>query len=473
MELGRTGALRCAVVAAALVLAGPAAVPAAAAVTVTDVRVEEGRAAVFTVRTDSPVGEAVQVATRDGTAAAPADYTATTANVAVPAGATGTTVSVPTRDETDVEGDEAFTLTVDPVAPGETRTATATILNDDAPPIVSAVRPAREGDASQTIAVALFFPSTKTVTVEVATAAGSATAGTDFTPASATLRFAPGEQLKELAVPLLDDALFEGDETWEARLADPVHGVIANAVVPATITEDDPLPTLSIEGGGPVAEGDEGTQTTSVRLRLSAPSGLPATIAVATERGTATSPADFTALTAVVPFAAGETTKDVAVAIRGDDELEPDERFRVLAGSLAGAQTPGGQAVAVTVTIRNDDRDTTPPVASLAAPRLRGSVLSTVVACAAGEELCAGQVTFFKDADRRARDRGVRGEARLGRVPFRLAGGTRRTVRLRLGRSRLALLRRAGRPRVTGYLVAEDAARNRRATRRSARISVR
>jgi hypothetical protein len=472
MDFGLRGVLRRAVVLAVAVAAGPGAAGAVAAVKVEGTSVEEGRPAVFKITNDGSLPEQVQLTTADESATAGSDYTALDASATLLPGQT-IERSVATTGDDVLEADETFRLAADPVGPAPATTATATIRNDDPPVIIAALRPAGETSGRQVLAVALVVPTTKPVTVDVATADGTAAAGSDFTAASATLSFAPGEQLKELPITILDDAVFESDEIYEVRLSRPTNAVLAGPSVQGTITEDDPAPTISLEGGGPIAEGNEGTTPVPVRVRLSAPSALPAAVAVITERGTATSPADFTAVQAVVSFAPGETQKDLVVPVKGDDALEPDERLRVLAGSLGGAQNPGGQPVAVIITIRNDDRDTVAPKVTVAAPRLQGSLLTARVACGAGEELCAGQVTFFKDADRRAKDRGVRKEARLGRVAFRLTGGRGRTVRLRVSKARMALLRRAGRAKVTAYVVAEDAARNRVTFRRSARISAR
>jgi len=79
-------------------------------------------------------------ATHDGTATAGADYPDTTGTVTVPKGATSTTVHVPVTDDTTIEPDETFTVSLtwadDYPNPTEgiTRpTATGTIVNDDQP----------------------------------------------------------------------------------------------------------------------------------------------------------------------------------------------------------------------------------------------------------------------------------------------------------------------------------------------------
>ncbi len=100
---------------------------------------------------------------------------------------------------------------------------------------------AREGkDASLDFAVTLNRAASGAVSVDYATADGTATAGEDYTATSGTLTFAPGETAKTVRVAILDDAVDEGKETFLLRLSNPqgaylrgIHreakGVIANA----------------------------------------------------------------------------------------------------------------------------------------------------------------------------------------------------------------------------------------------------
>ena len=66
--------------------------------------------------------------------------------------------------------------------------------------------------------------STSAVTVNYATADGSATVGSDYTERSGTLTFDPGETSKTVSVPVLDDGHDEGHETFTLTLSNPTGG---------------------------------------------------------------------------------------------------------------------------------------------------------------------------------------------------------------------------------------------------------
>ena len=79
------------------------------------------------------------------------------------------------------------------------------------------------------------------VTVDYATADGTATAGQDYTATSGTLTFAAGETTKTVSVALLDDAHDEGEETFTLRLSNAQGARIADGEATGTIANADPL----------------------------------------------------------------------------------------------------------------------------------------------------------------------------------------------------------------------------------------
>ena len=113
------------------------------------------------------------------------------------------------------------------------------------PPALSvADAAANESEGSIAFAVTLDRAAPGTVTVDWATADGTATAGQDYTGASGTLSFAAGETSKTVSVALLDDAVDDGGETFTVSLSDPTGGaVIADGEATGTIENSDPMPS--------------------------------------------------------------------------------------------------------------------------------------------------------------------------------------------------------------------------------------
>ena len=84
---------------------------------------------------------------------------------------------------------------------------------------MSDVEASEEDDAALSFAVTLDPAATGRLTVDYATADGTATAGSDYTTTSGTLTFAAGEMSKTVSVPVTDDSLEDEGETLTLRLS--------------------------------------------------------------------------------------------------------------------------------------------------------------------------------------------------------------------------------------------------------------
>lgn len=101
---------------------------------------------------------------------------------------------------------------------------------------------AAEGESEVTFLVTLAEATPRTVTVDFATADGSAVAGADYQTTQGTLSFEPGETAKSISVPLLDDERYEDRETFTLALSNPEGGELAAASAIASIEDDDTNP---------------------------------------------------------------------------------------------------------------------------------------------------------------------------------------------------------------------------------------
>ncbi len=298
----------------------------------------------------------VDYLTADGTAEDGSDYTATSGTLSFEPGQKSKTISVPLTNDSSVEGDETFSLSLTNAASGASLGAftnvTATILDNDSVFSVAA----SEVDVSETagtvtISVLRAGGLVGPANVNYATTNSTATAGSDYTAASGTLKFAAGETNKTFTVKITNDTAYEGDETFTAGLNTPTgEGALGtNAVTTVTIVDNDS--TISFETNAVSVAENDGTVTITV-VRTGTLS-LTNTVPYQFKAGSATT-ADYTATNGVLVFAVGETNKTITAAIINDSLIETNETFTLTLGNPTGGAAIGGGNVA-TITITEND----------------------------------------------------------------------------------------------------------------------
>lgn len=171
-------------------------------------------------------------------------------------------------------------------------------------------------------------PSGLTVTVNFATAIGTATTGADFVATSGSLTFAPGTTTQFINVPVLGETVNEADEVLFVNLSGATNASIAKAQGAMMIVNDDPVPSLAIVDGS-VTEGDTGTTTAGLTVNLDTASGQVVTVGYATADGTATAGSDFNATSGTLTFAPGVVSQTITVGVSGDVIDEPSETVLV------------------------------------------------------------------------------------------------------------------------------------------------
>ncbi len=210
------------------------------------------------------------------------------------------------------------------------------------------------------------------VTVQYATESGAhyrghynAQSGSDFTAASGTLRFAPGETRKTVRVSTTSDSAYEFNEIFHLRLSNPTNAWLNSSRgykrATGTIVDDDPPPTVSISDGS-ATEGGK----VEFKISLSVPTSRPVWVDFRLEVGpgdTATPLFDFKIPEAVrVWFGGGSGSTPASFKLRvvtADDDIdEEDETFTVRLSNPINATL--GDATA-TGTIIDDDGTVQPP----------------------------------------------------------------------------------------------------------------
>ena len=102
---------------------------------------------------------------------------------------------------------------------------------------------APEGNGSTTLSfpVTLSAATPLPVSISYASSNGTATAPADFTSATGTVTFAPGETSKTISVTVVGDTTYEPDETFTVALSNPVNATIGTGSATGTIQNDDPV----------------------------------------------------------------------------------------------------------------------------------------------------------------------------------------------------------------------------------------
>src|SRR5207248_2263337 len=165
-------------------------------------------------------------------------------------------------------------------------------------------------------------------TTGAGTASGIGTAA-DYRPTVTTITFNPGETAKAFDVPLIDDTVHEPDETFEVAVSS-ADVTVARGTATGTITDDDPLPTLGINGVAK-PEGNLGVTPFTFTVTLDRAASQPVTVKYATAPGTADAGDDFTGATGTLTFLPTlPRQQTVTVSVVGDTFAEGDETFTVV-----------------------------------------------------------------------------------------------------------------------------------------------
>ncbi|MBK1666421.1 hypothetical protein CKO28_00005, partial [Rhodovibrio sodomensis] len=323
--------------------------------TMADVNAGETAATVgFTAELDRP--SKFQIAfgytTAAGSAEAGADYTSASGTVAIAPGDTSAGISVQLSDDSWHEGDETFHLDLSDeseVALGTTR-ATATLADDETAPLLSAsnggvTNPVGvEGD-TLTFVVSMTPAKEAPVTVSYATQQDTADGG-DYTPASGTATFQPGDTEVSIPVVTTDDNRDEPTQAFRLLLSGASGAGLADANAIGTIQDNDATPTLTVNNAS-ISEGG----TLSFPVSLSGVSERSVSVAFATAH-VSTENGDYAGRSSTLTFTPGQTSGAITVATSDDNTYEGNEALRL---DLSGVQHASLARTSATGTILEDD----------------------------------------------------------------------------------------------------------------------
>ena len=214
-----------------------------------------------------------------------------------------------------------------------------------------------EGDSGNTpfTAQVSMYGWTSAVTVKISATPGTASEN-DYVFTPTELTFSGGSAVQTVSGFIVGDTDPEGDEyfTLPATLAaGSGYPYVSSYGGSVTITDDDKAHAsqLHVEGVS-LLEGDQGTTTAEVRVRLEPASSNTVTVAYQTVDGSATAGQDYQSASGKLTFAPGEVLKTIPITIVGDTVFESDESFAVVLSQPQMALLGTSRA---DVVIANDD----------------------------------------------------------------------------------------------------------------------
>jgi hypothetical protein len=193
------------------------------------------------------------------------------------------------------------------------------------------------------------------VTFSIATANGTAVAGTDYVARTLTGQaIAAGQSSKTFAVTVNGDTTVENNETLKAVVSAVAGAVVVDDTGTGKLLNDDG-PNLRVADVA-VTEGNAGTKAMTFTVSTPVAAAAPITYTLASSNGNATAGSDYTAVTyAAQTLAAGMLARTHTVTIAGDATVEQNERVLMSLTGVSGASIYDSQGIG---TILNDDGPT-------------------------------------------------------------------------------------------------------------------
>jgi serine protease len=283
--------------------------------------------------------------------------TSTLANPSHTYASAGTyTVQLTATDNGGLAGSTSKPVTVTAGAPGVTLSVDDAVLDEG-----------NVGSSTMSFNVRLSAAAAGPVRYRIATADGSALAGSDYTAKTTSVVTIPAGTLsKAFTVTIKGDTVVEPDEAFSVNLSNVTGATLADGQASGTIRNDDSASVqaaVSIDDVS-IAEGNSGTSVATFTVRLSKAASGSVSYDIATANGSATTTGgDYLASSLsgqVIP--AGQLSKTFSVTINGDTTVEADENFVVNVFNVVGATVADGQAIG---TIANDDAAAGQPALSI------------------------------------------------------------------------------------------------------------
>ena len=320
---------------------------------------------VVTVNLSIAIGQTVTVLyqTFSMTATVGLDFQPVSGMLTFAPGVTSQTVSVPIIGDTIDEPDETFRVglfnAVNAGIAVSSNPPVVLIIDDDPAPAISVndvgVIEGTSGTTNAVFTIYLSSQSSKGVSINYATADGTATAGADYQSASGTIVFAVGETSRTVTVLVNGDTADEPLETFFLNLTSPLNATVADAQGLATIGTSN---STGVKFSAATYNAQETDHAAQITVTRSGDASGAISVDYGTFDGTASERYDYTPAFGSLRFGGGEISKTFVVLLNEDAFVEGDETINLRLSNPTGGVFIAGPSTASLVISDNS----TPPV---------------------------------------------------------------------------------------------------------------
>lgn len=200
-------------------------------------------------------------------------------------------------------------------------------------------------------------------TVQVSTAAGSATSSSDFTPLSVTITFPAGSTSQTISIAIVDDDIPEGDEIFTVGLSSPSNDAVLIPASTATVIipiNDNAGGLVAFVSRGPIVvqEDDQSTALFVVQRTVGTLGNLTVEWAVTNNADGRVATADFQPARGNITILDGQSQAVLAIRAMDDSIPEVAEGFMVNLVRVArgeGDLSDSGIRLASLIVAESDD----------------------------------------------------------------------------------------------------------------------
>jgi uncharacterized delta-60 repeat protein len=274
----------------------------------------------LTVRRVSGTAGSVSVhyTTVAGTAIPGVNYISADNTLTIDDGYTSGTIPITIKQNGLVQGPVTFSVVLSNPSSGATlgqpTTAVVTIMEDNVGlSFTVATNIVSEKAGYLTLNVARLYGLSNSITVNYSSADGTARSNVNYGAVGNTLTFNPGQALKTIVVPIIDDTNVTGDVSFTVGLSSPSAPAQLTAPSVATVIVQDADAGFSFTRSSSSVLRTAGS--TLITVVCSNPNAEPLSVNYATADGTAIAGQDYAATSGTLLFAGGITTNSFPVTI--------------------------------------------------------------------------------------------------------------------------------------------------------------